>query len=1193
MFTPIDSMLNSIAAEHYQKSWHQLDNNQKTELRGYVAKFDDDHFSYVKPRAGYFSNYAVEGADKAASKTTRYIENFTREYSDFAQEVGISLSLPCRKIKAQCPISELADWKLELEKWASEHHGEALELAKDTCRVLNSTTVDMKVVGTNAEPKMLEALQQSVERKVFKAVAAGCKAFGASAGVAQYLVRQAEHFKGKVIESDSTFHARNIYLNAAKKAEKLAAVLDGIGASLDMKQYAEVLEVMSDIERSTPGNEVIAGLDDSTKEHDAFEKFSTNVKELVACFPAGEEGVAQARKLVSSCLDPMNDKVRVKLHGVCERCLNAQRQAEQRSKRTIPTGITGILDELARRHDVDQRLGKTDPKSRDYESQSKITGFQDLPEEMRKTLLKKAASLYREDEKSPAVYSSDNVGLGWKAVAGADTLAASVQRRVGDAIDGINELAAAAGMEARIETLGKTSRYLVSELVGLQKNLNAWAQENPHVMDLTELEGELSQLARRKSSNSDAVEQIGVAVDACLEKMVIACVNGGGNPARLLAHMNTKAQSLRWSASVSAQATCDSIINKTGMMAASAHALQEMQTAQPALVPKLTGEQVVAVVKDLKPLADYCVDDSTSIKLDSDKFDELYFDAALALTKVGVEFKAIPDILRQYTPGRLTNPGTRMGELEKCMVHLNGSTDVAEDKVHAARKFSSVLKSVQNCSTGGKIDYDQLDEAITDGLTACVASGMNMDQSVQLLKAVLSGSSLVATARLQEYLEISEAITRSFKDQRKIEPETICKIVQSLDTVKVLKDFGVADASEKFDRAYCQAFHEVGLTGLSSEQVAGLIHSQLTETAGTQLNGMLKEMASIQQFLPARQPITVEYVKMARHCCGHLGVLKKAGTSIENIEVAVDAINGIVIAVVEHPECADLSSVMANLEKWIVREAKAGKGSLFQPVSAGGLTGFLRSADRYDEKLKVVMNQALELCEDFEANIAEHTNGASVSDFNIQKWARKKQLSGALEKAYAHRALQSPDIAVVEMPDKYKSVVNATLNPVVDAVDKPLGKKGGDNNDEPVAAPPSPPSVNVPPPPPPPPPPVNVPPPPPPPPPEAVKEALRLQTETNAQKEAAPPKNIKAEPVSEERGKLMEAIRSGKKLNKIPDEENGYLKREKEKGKKHREDQTGITGALHKALESRKDAIADTDDEDSNVSDNDDWGDDK
>ena len=218
----------------------------------------------------------------------------------------------------ECPVSELAKWKLDLEEWASENNGEALEIAKETCHALNSKTVNVKLKGDDVKPGKLAEYQRAVERKVFKAIAAGSKAFGSSDGIARYLTEQAQSFKSKVEEGDSTFHTRSAYLKAAQKARRLSAELEATGVKLDMHKYVEALEAMSEVELATPSNQTIDALKDVEAEQAAFAQFSTCVKALVACFPKGEPGVVQAKAMMSKCLDPMHDKVRIKLGTLCE-----------------------------------------------------------------------------------------------------------------------------------------------------------------------------------------------------------------------------------------------------------------------------------------------------------------------------------------------------------------------------------------------------------------------------------------------------------------------------------------------------------------------------------------------------------------------------------------------------------------------------------------------------------------------------------------------------------------------------------------------------------------------------------------------------------------------------------------------------------------------------------------------------------
>ena len=256
-----------------------------------------------------------------------------------------------------------------------------------------------------------------------------------------------------------------------------------------------------------------------------------------------------------------------------------------------------------------------------------------------------------------------------------------------------------------------------------------------------------------------------------------------------------------------------------------------------------------------------------SLKLNTAQFDQHYFDAALALSQAGVQFSDIPEVLGSYNPNAIRNAKIRMGELAKCMSQLSSGNEVAKDKIHAAQKFSSVFKVIQDCA-GDKINYAQLDQAITDGITACAVSGMSLDESVGFLKSGLSSSSLAVTSRLQEYLDIATAIATSAGAEVCVEPEALCKVVQSLAGVKALKHLG-GESVEKFDQAYTQAFQTISDAGLAPERIARLIQSQAVQVVEADLEAMLGEMVDIQRLVPVpKRPVTVEYVEVARKCCG-------------------------------------------------------------------------------------------------------------------------------------------------------------------------------------------------------------------------------------------------------------------------------------------------------------------------------------
>ena len=537
-------------------------------------------------------------------------------------------------------------------------------------------------------------------------------------------------------------------------------------------------------------------------------------------------------------------------------------------------------------------------------------------------------------------------------------------------------------------------------------------------MDLSELEAELAQLSKQKLRDDETVTRVNNAVNKCLEKVVVACVDGKGNPLKMFDHLTSKAQSWKREATSSAKPTSDQIARRAGDLAASLNVLRGMQSGEPALMPKLSGKQTIAVMKALEPMAAYCGDESISTKLDTDKFDKLYFDAALALCHAGVEFKAIPEVLSSYNSMALRNARVRMEELVGCMKYLDRGNDAAESKIHAAQTFSSIFKSIEN-SVGDKTNYEQLDQAIADGIVACAESGMGLSESVEFLKSGLSGDSLEATIRLQEYFDVATALATSVGAELGLEPAALCQVVQSLDGVKAVKNLS-EESIQKFDRAYSQAFHSIRVAGLTPEQTARLIQGQVAVVVDQDLGSLLEQMANVQQFVPVPHPITVEYVEVARRCCAPLKSLKEAGADIKQLDEARQALRGFAVVVMQHPGCVNFTSAMESLQGWVEQEAAS--GTLFKPDNAGFSGRLFGNARYYDKELKTTTVELCTQCEEFDSKIEESAKPDSVSKFKAKTWTALKGMSAELESAYMKRALQSPHITAVDMPDEYKAV---------------------------------------------------------------------------------------------------------------------------------------------------------------------------
>ena len=221
MHTRIDSVLNKIAAEHYGKNWQELGEKERTKLEGYavIQREKGAEYSGVEPQNGYIYGRYVSAEERVAEESVNgYIDQFITDYSHFATEVGATISLPKRDVKAVgCLISKLAKWKQELQLWALNNNGKALAIARDACENLNTKVPTKKIAEEDATPEKLSGYQKSIEKTVFKAVAAGREAFGQSDRVTQYLLHQAFEFRNNVEPGDSSYRPRDVYVKATEK----------------------------------------------------------------------------------------------------------------------------------------------------------------------------------------------------------------------------------------------------------------------------------------------------------------------------------------------------------------------------------------------------------------------------------------------------------------------------------------------------------------------------------------------------------------------------------------------------------------------------------------------------------------------------------------------------------------------------------------------------------------------------------------------------------------------------------------------------------------------------------------------------------------------------------------------------------------------------------------------------------------
>ena len=173
----------------------------------------------------------------------------------------------------------------------------------------------------------------------------------------------------------------------------------------------------------------------------------------------------------------------------------------------------------------------------------------------------------------------------------------------------------------------------------------------------------------------------------------------------------------------------------------------------------------------------------------------------------------------------------------------------------------------------------------------------------------------------------------------------------------------------------------------------------------------------------------------------HVKSLKDAGASIQNLELAKQAVNGFAAVVVQYPGCVNFTSAIENLQGWIEQESVS--GTLFKPENAGLSGRLMGSARYYDKELKAVTGDARALCEEFEGKLAEHAGPLSVSKFDVKRWTDQKKMSPELEAAYMKRALQSPHITAIDIPEKYKA---ATPAPVVETVAAKVTEKKDDTS---------------------------------------------------------------------------------------------------------------------------------------------------
>ena len=1218
MRTSIDFLLTNVANRNYGKSWQELDDKERSALEEFVVTRvgEDADYEYVKPKKGIvYGRYVEAGEDTAANRVARYIKDFVTEYNQFALDVGATISIPERKVEKECPVSALSQWNQEIQRWASEHNGEALEVAKVTCSELNRSAQQTSITEAEATPEKLLAHQKTLERKVFKAIAAGREAFGQTDGMVQHLLRTATQFKQNVKPGDSKYHICDLYLKAAEKAQKLVASIEKLNIDLKMNEYASLLEQFSELEQSVPNNEAIDGLpvveneaqpsdpkvaERNKAEAELFAEFDKQVKELISQLPEDKERFNKGKELMLLALEAAHGKVKSRVRRVCEQLINAQAEDERRENRTIPTPVSKILDELAKRSWVDARTQtKTDPRSLDYLNESKITRFDELSESLMKDLLGKAAALYREDKDSPAVYSFDNVGFGLQRVKGADQLAKSIQSQVGGAINEMNALADAAGFEEKIPLLKEKDCYLVSDLVAENDRLATWAREHPYLMDLQELEGGLSRLAARKSSDPGTARWVQTAIDEQLNKVIIACVDGHGNAVNMLHRLSARAVAQQKEVNKLAKPSCEYVTRKAGLLAESMKRLQEMQTAKNAVLPDLNGEQFVAVIASLDPWAEYSADNTATI----DELNRLYFKTAQALCESGVEFADVPSVISTYSSGALTTAKSRMQQLSRCMTQSVTVKGGLEKQFEAAREFVSSMHSISSSFDSKSINNQKVDQAIINGVGACQAFGMDLAEALNFLHKGLIGGELGASGRVLEYLDLVTAIGKNSEAKRPDKPDDVRNIVEVFDQLKPLETD--TDSREVFDRSFSKAVNLLTAFGISVESAGSLIYNHRRSKASDDRDDLMKGVVDTLAVVPHSEPVTEKYIGVVRRCSPHIESLRKAGKDIKRFDEAKKAIDSFASVIIKSPEAANLNEALKELDQWIKKESA--KGTLFQASgsSFAKLTGF---AESYETKLKVAIEYTKTLCSEFDSKLEALSDEGNDHQFGLGRWLARKQLPEQLAEAFIHRARAHRNESYVVFPENSRreeaAEVSAPAEESLDGGDEYLSADEDDGNSGPIAAdetkeaaPSSGPDdeENLPPPPdyllnpeqddaesplaqpvpadvtvpsPPPPPPAVAPPPPPPPPPTAAGGRVQAGP-TNATQSRSD------DTVQTSGSRLSPSLLSGAKLRKTRDEAGNLLPvgvKKSEPGKEKAAPRDDLLNAIQKGAKLKKSA---------------------
>ena len=493
--------------------------------------------------------------------------------------------------------------------------------------------------------------------------------------------------------------------------------MDKLGIVLEMNRYASLLEHLSELERVDPEG---AGAE--------FAKFTETVKEIISDFPAGAEGVKKAKQLVLTVLNDKEEVIKTRLNAVCEQCRNAQVQAEQRASRKLPTPVRGIVDTVARSFVDDKTLG--------------VSGFDDLSDDAKGRLKKKVVSLHRrppDREKAREIneYSIGDEGMGIFSVAGADTLVASVNKRVNETISEVNALAQAAGIEAGIESLNETRRYRVSDLLDLDDKLAGWAWENPCLMELIGFQEELSTLAKLKSSDDERAKTVHRKIDETLNNIIVACIDGEGDAVALLRHLVLKVPEWKNAAVNEAKPSCDYVTKKALELVGAMTRLQGLQEGDSVTLPELSGKGVVFVISALEPLVACCADQTTTV----DKLDESYFKAVRTLSEQRVQFKDISCILSAYCSGALTTAKSRMRELSYCMDKGDAASDRAGAKAQKAKEFAVAINSCDQLKLLKTVadDAKEFDQKYCQALTTLMKLEVSAKESARVISDHLNG----------------------------------------------------------------------------------------------------------------------------------------------------------------------------------------------------------------------------------------------------------------------------------------------------------------------------------------------------------------------------------------------------------------------------------------------------------------------